>query len=181
MSLHHIPGVEETLQEVRRVLAPGGLLVVREHDLSYAALAVLLDVMHGLYARVWSEPAEQPHFCADYYARYRGRGEWTRMMEEAGLRQCEGSDDRRAQPWDGGVKVRRDSREGEGEFIRNPFQFYYGLYTKPLDDPGTAPAPAQQQASGGQKRSREEADEQKDGEAIKRAALSPAIPPPSAG
>ena len=127
MSLHHIDTVTLTLREIHRVLTPGGLLIVREHDLSVPHLSTLLDAMHGLYARVWSDPPEQPHFCADYYAHYRPRREWQRLIEESGLRQCEDSDDRKEHGWDRGVKARRDGS------IANPFQFYYALYYKPSD------------------------------------------------
>ena len=144
MSLHHIDTVTSTLHEIHRVLAPGGMLILREHDLSTPHLAPLLDVMHGLYARVWSDPPEQPHFCQDYYAHYRGRREWQGMIEACGLRQSEESEDRREQAWDRGVKVRRDGS------IANPFQFYYALYYKPTDDGQRAGS-----ARSGEKRTRE--------------------------
>ena len=134
MSLHHIEGVEASLREIRRVLVPGGLLLLREHDLAFPQLSALLDVMHGLYARVWSEPPEQPHFCSDYFAHYRPRGEWQRLLQTAGLQQSADSDDRRPQPWDGGVRARPNG------LIPNPFCFYYAAYTRPeLSEPLQSP------------------------------------------
>ena len=107
MSLHHIDTVTTTLAEVQRVLAPGGVLLIREHDLSFPQLAPLLDVMHGLYTRVWSDPAEQPAFCDDYYAHYRPRAQWGDMAEAAGLVRCRESPDARRQAWDGPGGERR--------------------------------------------------------------------------
>ena len=130
MSLHHIDTVTTTLTEIHRVLAPGGVLLIREHDLSFCQLAPLLDVMHGLYTRVWSEPAEQPSFCDDYFAHYRARGQWGEMVEVAGLVRCRESPGARRQMWDGPGGERRGGRDG---YVKNPFQYYYALYEKPLE------------------------------------------------
>ena len=124
MSLHHIETVQRSIAEIHRVLQPGGLLIIREHDLNPQPLSALIDVMHGLYARVWSQPPEQPAFCDDYYAHYRPRQQWRDMLLEAGFAQCEESADRRSQHWDAGV------RQGRDGYIKNPFQFYYGQYEK---------------------------------------------------
>ena len=129
MSLHHIDTVTTSLAEIARVLVPGGVLLVREHDLSFPQLAPLLDVMHGLYTRVWSDPAEQPAFCDDYYAHYRPRAVWTQMVEAAGLVRCRESPDGRRQMWDGPGGERRGGRDG---YVKNPFQYYYALYEKPV-------------------------------------------------
>ena len=135
MSLHHIDTVTTTLAEIYRALVPGGVLLVREHDLSFPQLAPLLDVMHGLYTRVWSDPAEQPAFCDDYYAHYRARAVWSEMVEAAGLVRCKESPDGRRQVWDGPGGERRGGRDG---YVKNPFQYYYALYEKPVDGQRTA-------------------------------------------
>ena len=129
MSLHHIDHVEDTLTEIRRILRPGGVLIIREHDLSSPELSPVIDVMHGLYARVWSDPPEQPTFCDTYYAHYRPRAEWTRLIEGAGLIRSVHSPDAQRQAWDGG----RINQERNG-FIRNPFQHLYGVYRRPKEN-----------------------------------------------
>ena len=135
MSLHHIDTVTTSLAEIHRVLVPGGILLVREHDLSFPQLAPLLDVMHGLYTRVWSDPAEQPAFCDDYYAHYRPRATWGEMLQAAGLVRCKESPDGRRQMWDGPGGERRGGRDG---YVKNPFQYYYALYEKPVGVQQTA-------------------------------------------
>ena len=93
MALHHFENQNQMLQEVFRVLRPGGIFVIREHDCnpqevrpfanlkliteyklrvhycvnqhhaqsySYVQLAPVIDVLHGLYSRVWSDPPEMP-------------------------------------------------------------------------------------------------------------------------
>ena len=63
MALHHVRKPQELLSEVTRVLRPGGLLVIREHDCDPTRLALALDVQHGLFAKVWCDPPEWPKFC----------------------------------------------------------------------------------------------------------------------
>ena len=151
MSLHHIDTAATTLAEIHRVLATGGVLLVREHDLSFPQLAPLLDVMHGLYTRVWSDPAEQPAFCDDYYAHYRPRAQWSEMAEAAGLVRCRESPDGRRQMWDGPGGERRGGRDG---YVKNPFQYYYALYEKRVDGAQTAAGGGGSGGAQGEKRQR---------------------------
>jgi hypothetical protein len=55
-----------------------------------ADLAISIDVMHGLYARVLSDPQEWPSFCDTYFSCYTSKAEWTRRICEAAV-----SEDRR--------------------------------------------------------------------------------------
>jgi SAM-dependent methyltransferase len=90
MALHHVADVPAVLAELARVLAPGGFLVLREHDCAFPALAVSLDLVHGLYSLVWSAPPEWPAFVTEYYAHYRPRAEWTALCAAAGLTRVTG-------------------------------------------------------------------------------------------
>lgn len=45
--------------------------MLREHNCEPQELAAGLDVMHGLFALVWDEVPESPHFIEEYYAHYR--------------------------------------------------------------------------------------------------------------
>jgi ubiquinone/menaquinone biosynthesis C-methylase UbiE len=126
MALHHIETVENTLQEIWRVLKPNGLLIVREHDNFTPKLAILIDVMHGLYARTWADPPEQPTFCDNYYANYRERSAWSSLIQQQGFLQAKDSPDSEKhyrRPW-------LQSADPNKPFIRNPFAFYYGAYIK---------------------------------------------------
>jgi ubiquinone/menaquinone biosynthesis C-methylase UbiE/lipopolysaccharide biosynthesis glycosyltransferase len=86
MSLHHMRDLDLKLKEVARVLEPGGTLVIREHDAPDGdqCFAALLDVMHGLYARVWPAIPECQSFVGQYYGRYMSRVQWRAKLQELG-------------------------------------------------------------------------------------------------
>lgn len=71
MSLHHIRNIESMLTEIHRVLAPNGLVIIREHDCVTNGLGLVLDVIHGFYSMVWSNPKELKCFHEEYWANYR--------------------------------------------------------------------------------------------------------------
>jgi len=119
MSLHHVDNITTTLLEIKRALRPGGYFAIREHDMDDQDLAPLIDVFHGMYARVWSDPAEMPEFCSHYKATYRSRLEWTSTLRECGFEQTATSPDR--QPL----------KTSTGRWIKNPFRFYWGCWQKP--------------------------------------------------
>jgi SAM-dependent methyltransferase len=53
MVLHHVPDADASVREIVRVLRPGGMLVLREHDCASPTLAAVIDTLHGFYAAVW--------------------------------------------------------------------------------------------------------------------------------
>jgi len=85
MSLHHIPNIGETLDEIRAVMRDRGIFVIREHDLRPPELALLLDVMHAFYAMVWSDPPEMPDF-RSHFSHYRTREDMRALIESHGFR-----------------------------------------------------------------------------------------------
>ena len=85
MVLHHVQNVEAMIAEIWRITQPGGHVVIREHDCQSIPLALALDVMHGCYSLVWSEPMEDKHFLETFHAHYRTRMQWQNMMEHAGF------------------------------------------------------------------------------------------------
>jgi SAM-dependent methyltransferase len=101
MSLHHVENVSFYLQELVRVLAPGGYLILREHDCdtnSNPGLPVFLDLVHGLYSLVLSDPMEDPNFVDNFYASYRSQRDWRVLLErEFGLVCC--SISKQSTPW----------------------------------------------------------------------------------
>lgn len=62
MMLHHVKSPQDMLQEMKRVLLSGGLLIVREHDCTGGEFSVLLDIMHAFYVLVWPQVKESPSF-----------------------------------------------------------------------------------------------------------------------
>lgn len=128
MSLHHVRRPTKLLSEVGRVLRSGGFLVIREHDCSTPRIALALDVQHGLFAKVWSDPPEWPNFCREYFACYRSRQDWTRMIQESGklthmLRWRD--QERMYEP-----NSERKCPNGGEPYIRNPGSTYWAVYQK---------------------------------------------------
>lgn len=80
MSFHHIECLDRTLAEIHRVLRPSGILIVREHD-ARPGMSLFLDVLHGFYAMVWSEPPEMPDF-STHFSHYRGQNELLALIQK---------------------------------------------------------------------------------------------------
>lgn len=94
MSLHHIKDVPAALAEAQRVLAPGGLLIVREHDSRSKHFALFLDLVHYLYATVLGDEVElrEGHENEDFEAHreclessYKSQAAWTKAIEGGGF------------------------------------------------------------------------------------------------
>jgi len=86
MVLHHVSSIGSTLQDLYRILRPGGLLLIREHDLDRPDLAVFLDLVHGAYGLVLTEPPEDPTFLVSYRAHYRSMNDWFHVIESIGFK-----------------------------------------------------------------------------------------------
>jgi SAM-dependent methyltransferase len=88
MSLHHIHNPEAVIAGIFRTLKPGGVLVIREHECATDERRMLLDIVHGLYSLVWSNPKEWPEFCEEAMHGFRSRDEWRKMVMRCGFRVC---------------------------------------------------------------------------------------------
>eukprot|EP00818_Percolomonas_sp_WS_P005294 CAMPEP_0117448814 /NCGR_PEP_ID=MMETSP0759-20121206/7605_1 /TAXON_ID=63605 /ORGANISM="Percolomonas cosmopolitus, Strain WS" /LENGTH=690 /DNA_ID=CAMNT_0005241233 /DNA_START=293 /DNA_END=2362 /DNA_ORIENTATION=- len=82
MSLHHIKNIDATLDELRRVMKKGAFLVIREHDCFKDEARLFLDVVHGMYGLVFTEPMEDENFCETYKATYRSKRDWENLLEK---------------------------------------------------------------------------------------------------
>eukprot|EP00939_MAST-03C_sp_MAST-3C-sp1_P000418 g418.t1 len=127
MALHHVRNPTKLLTEVVRVLRPGGFLVIREHDCNPSRVALALDIQHGLFAKVWCNPPEWPSFCREYFATYRSREDWTRLIEGTGkmthLLRWKSQRD----AYD--PKSRKiEGRNGRTPYITNPGRAYLAVY-----------------------------------------------------
>lgn len=128
MVLHHIENVATMLPEITRVLRPGGIFVIREHDCSPPELSNVIDVYHGMYAVVWGKHREMPvkDFSQYFYSNYRSRDEWTELLEtECGLSLHLANDAAKDE------YVVKEGKSVHGEVI-NPYRFYYAVYKKPF-------------------------------------------------
>jgi len=70
MSLHHITELDSMLSEIHRVLKDDGIVIIREHDCVSEELSNVLDLVHGFYSMVWSQPQEMESFEDEYFANY---------------------------------------------------------------------------------------------------------------
>jgi SAM-dependent methyltransferase len=121
MSLHHLRDPGAMLAQVRRLLRPDGLLLIREHDSESRRMDALIDVLHGMYARVWSNPPEMPQFCGAFRAWYRSRSEWRRKLERQGFEAHPDSPD-------ADHRYERPRFDDHSKTFPNAYQSYLGLY-----------------------------------------------------
>lgn len=120
MSLHHIENAAGTITEVQRVLRPGGLFIIREHDFAEALDGYddILDVVHGFYDMVWANPPAKHSFKDEFWAHY-----WTASELEAVI--CNANFE---------VLLNTSSKERFPLFVNgkviNPLKYYYAVYRK---------------------------------------------------
>ena len=130
MVLHHVNNPAATISEMFRVLKPGGLLIIREHDIDGEADPdgrTFLDMLHGFYEVVWATPGHQenPNHVETYFARYKNRETWTQLITDAGFQRIE-------TPYLNQIYNQADIKRTSqfGKKIINPFYFYYAVYQK---------------------------------------------------
>ena len=85
MVLHHVKDIDVTLKEFRRIISDNGIIVVREHDCRNTSFSTFLDILHGLYSVVWSEPMEDPDFVNTYEAYYKSYETWDKLFRIYGF------------------------------------------------------------------------------------------------
>ena len=124
MVLHHVTHVPATLLELRRVISPQGVLVLREHHCPSAEMAAFLDIMHGLYSLAWSEPVEWPHFLSEYRAWYRTREEWNDLVLQSGFMQLSNPSESIRGQFEAAT---RSFKKADGRYT-NLIRAYYGVY-----------------------------------------------------
>lgn len=81
--LHHLDDPMLTLSELYRVLAPDGILLVREHEADSDKTRALIDVEHSLFEMVQKEP--EFDYLQNYRADYFSRGELQNIMKSSGF------------------------------------------------------------------------------------------------
>jgi ubiquinone/menaquinone biosynthesis C-methylase UbiE len=105
LTLHHIPNLTETLNEIKRVLKPNGLLFILDHNVFINLDAIILDLQHNLYAYINNEPNKQ------IFNRFFNYLEWDYVLYNMGFI----------------YKFGHDYSESVNILLRYDYQFY-GLY-----------------------------------------------------
>jgi len=140
MVFHHVTHIEAVLQELRRVIANDGLLLLREHHCSSPEMAAFLDITHGLYSLSWSRPVEWPDFVDEYKAFYRSQKEWDALLLQAGFKLSLLLEGSKASASYEAVQV-PNKRKANGSYP-NVIKAYYAVY-EPVPVEITAVAHAQ--------------------------------------
>lgn len=89
MVLHHIKDddLKNSINELYRILKPGGVLILREHNVpkkDSKPLHILLDFMHDFYDDImisdtsWKDSGK-------YYAKYQSQEEWDTLLQNVGF------------------------------------------------------------------------------------------------
>ncbi len=89
MVLHHVDNPEHYIRELSRILKPGGIFILKEHNIdgqNDTDGQVFLDLLHGLYTVAWAVNGQQenPEHCINYSANYKKKEQWTEMLKEIG-------------------------------------------------------------------------------------------------
>lgn len=82
MTFHHIENKEKMIEEMKRILTPNGIIIIREHDCYKPPCQALLDLLHGLYSVVWSFPPEQPNYCSEFVTYYESKENWDEFFKK---------------------------------------------------------------------------------------------------
>lgn len=80
--LHHIPEIKETVEELKRIIKPGGTILISEHDCYNDEFANLLDVEHELFDIVVNKSVTYDEFKKLYYGKYRPKEEWYKLFKK---------------------------------------------------------------------------------------------------
>ncbi len=85
MTLHHFDHFEEMMSELKRVLKPGGKLIIRDHDVSTALLANFFDFNHFMFNLINDE--ETPEiFSKTFMTKYKTKERWIELIEKSGFK-----------------------------------------------------------------------------------------------
>lgn len=104
-TLHHVKDISTMMKEIRRVCKPGGIVIIREHDVHNKCVHMLVDVEHLIYGVVIDKMSVKK-FSNDYYGSYNSLCGWDTLFAKHG--------------YDSICSVR----------INNPTRCYYSMFRK---------------------------------------------------
>jgi ubiquinone/menaquinone biosynthesis C-methylase UbiE len=85
MVLHHIPNLKSTLSEIRRVLKPGGIFILREHDCPNKYIRSIINLEHAIFEVGIEQASDAATFNKSYYGEYMSKLQWSKMLMAAGF------------------------------------------------------------------------------------------------
>ena len=77
-ALHHFTEPRLMLSEIHRVLKPGGVYIIREHDVRNPSFGIYLDVVHAIYSTVVGCEMTPEIFETTYKSFYHSKEHWSR-------------------------------------------------------------------------------------------------------
>jgi 2-polyprenyl-3-methyl-5-hydroxy-6-metoxy-1,4-benzoquinol methylase len=116
-TLHHVEDIDGLMSEITRLLIPGGLFIIREHNCKTKNIERLIHLEHCLYS-VLGDNTPKDTFMNNYYGRYLSAGQWDCVMESYGFK-CLFK-----------------------QFKNNVTQYYYAVYEKLDTSPPPTPTPS---------------------------------------
>jgi len=83
-SLHHIESLKDFIKEMRRIVMPGGYLILIEHDMFNDYDKILIDIEHKIYGVLYDD---RPDYCdkPDFMTTY-NRYEWDFLLSKVGFK-----------------------------------------------------------------------------------------------
>ena len=81
--LHHIPDKKYTISQLRKVIKPNGILIVREHDCRDSQDRTMIDIEHSLHAYAVDEQGID--YFQNYHDNYMSKNELSNLMSEGGF------------------------------------------------------------------------------------------------
>ena len=81
--LHHIENLETIIKEIRRILKPNGIFIIKEHDNVSSNMTKLIDIEHFIYIHI----VHQKDKIENYYANYKSIGDWTKLITQTGFQE----------------------------------------------------------------------------------------------
>ena len=116
MVLHHVRNLSQLLNSIYSVLKPGGMFIIREHDVRDTETRNLVIIQHKmqseLYANLLDETVDDPS-SSTYYEKYVPKSRLTKLIIKKGF-----------MPY-------RIPRKKYPTIRNNPTKYYYSMFIKP--------------------------------------------------
>jgi SAM-dependent methyltransferase len=80
--MHHVEEnhLSKVISELSRILAPGGVFILYEHDCTNRFMVDLIDLIHMLYDVVMTQIMTYKEFAETHYANYKSIKDWVKLF-----------------------------------------------------------------------------------------------------